>query len=92
MSDQQKHRHPAEPASQPKSFEDDIRGVTTSVEQDPYDEDGLMIEAFERWAADDSITAEQFLDGARRVLRASVKAREVENADGNGIPKGALEL
>jgi hypothetical protein len=76
MPDQPKHRHPAEPAPQLGSFEDDIRGVLVAIEQDPYDEDRLMIEAFERWAADDSITFEQFLDGARRVLRASVKARE----------------
>ena len=77
MSDQVQHRQPAEPAPQPTTFEQDIEQVVVAVEQDPYDEDGLMIEAFERWAADNAVDAEQFLAAARRVLRASVRAREV---------------
>jgi hypothetical protein len=76
MSDQCEHRQPAEPDAQPTSFEDDIRGVLDAIAQDPYDEDGLMIEAFERWAADDTISAEQFVEGAKRVLQASARARE----------------
>jgi hypothetical protein len=74
MSDQPEHRHPAEPEP-PEPFEEDVQRTVETVQADPYDEDGLMIEAFERWAADDSISAEQFVDGARRVIRASAKAR-----------------
>lgn len=70
MSDQPKHRHPVEPAPRLKSFEDDIRGVLVAIEQDPYDEDGHVIETFERWAADGSIDVEQFATAAFRMLRA----------------------
>jgi hypothetical protein len=63
MFDQPEHR-------QTVQYEADVERVLVEIEQDPYDEDGRVIETFERWAADDSIDVEQFATAAFRTLRA----------------------
>jgi hypothetical protein len=71
MFDQLKHRQTVE-------YEADVERVLVEIGQDPYDEDGRVIETFERWAADDSIDVEQFATAAFRVLRARKRALKAD--------------
>jgi hypothetical protein len=81
MPDQAQHRQPVEPGPQTTPFEDDIRGVLVSIEQDPYDEDGHVADFLDRWTTDESIDDERFRNGLWSIVESAKAAREVATSE-----------